>query len=183
VFLSVLFGTVGDRIAARFTEAFADPAFLAATQDPEVLADPANAFVVDQLAGAQETVAAGGTPAIDGTGVLDDSSFLSALDPALAVPFQAGFADAIQLVFWIAAGITVLGLVVVSLLPEVPLRTKSALEEREDARAADALAADEAAAQAPVPGGVPTLDHVDDVAPPARGHQPPARGGQDQARP
>jgi EmrB/QacA subfamily drug resistance transporter len=176
VFLSVLFGTVGDRIAARFAEAFADPAFLAATQDPDVLADPANAFVVDQLAGARETVAAGGTPVIDGTGVLDDSSFLSALDPALAVPFQAGFADAIQLVFWIAAGITVLGLVVVSLLPEVPLRTKSAMEEREDARAADALAAGRAAAQAPVPGAVPTPDRAGDVAPPARGRQ-------DQARP
>ena len=146
VFLSILFGTVGDRIAARFADAFSDPAFVAATQDPEVLADPANAAVVDQLAAAQETIAAGGTPVIDGTGVLDDSSFLSTLDPVLAAPFQTGFADAVQLVFWIAAGITLLGLVVVSLLPEVPLRTKSALEEREDARAAEARAAETGAA-------------------------------------
>ncbi len=137
VFLSILFGTVGDRIAARFADAFTDPAFLAAAQDPAVIADPANAGVLDQLASAQETIAAGGTPVLDGTGVLSDSSFLSALDPALAAPFQAGFADAMQLVFWIAAGITVLGLAVVSLLPELPLRQKSALEEREDAYAAE----------------------------------------------
>ena len=141
VFLSILFGTVGDRIAARFADAFSDPAFLAAIQDPDVLADPANAAVVDQLAAAQETLAAGGTPVLDGTGVLSDSSFISRLDPALAAPFQAGFADAVQLVFWIAAAITVVGLVVISMLPEVPLRTRSALEEREDAAAEESAAA------------------------------------------
>ena len=85
---------------------------------------------------------------LDGTGVLDDSSFLATLDPALAVPFQAGFADAVQLVFWIAAAITVLGLVVVSLLPEVPLRTKSAMEEREDALAEEVRAEEALAGQA-----------------------------------
>ena len=146
VFLSILFGTVGDRIAARFTDAFADPEFLAAIQDPDVLADPANAGVVDQLAAAQETIAAGGTPVLDGTGVLSDSSFISGLDPALAAPFQAGFADAVQLVFWIAAGITVAGLIVISMLPELPLRTKSAMEERED-DAAEHAAAEGAAAE------------------------------------
>ena len=60
--------------------------------------------------------------------------------------------------FWIAAGVTVVGLVILSLLPEVPLRTKSALEEREDdARAADAKAAeaskDAAAAGPAAPAG------------------------------
>jgi EmrB/QacA subfamily drug resistance transporter len=133
VFLSILFGTVGARITEQFALAFDTPAFQAAVADPEVLADPANAAVVDQLAQAQATIAAGGTPTIDGTGVLDDSSFLASLDPVLAAPFQAGFAEALQLVFWIAAGIAVIGLVVLSLLPEVPLRHKSALDEREDA--------------------------------------------------
>jgi EmrB/QacA subfamily drug resistance transporter len=133
VFLSILFGTVGARITEQFALAFDTPAFQAAVADPEVLADPANAAVVDQLAQAQATIAAGGTPTIDGTGVLDDSSFLASLDPVLAAPFQAGFAEALQLVFWIAAGIAVVGLVVLSLLPEVPLRHKSALDEREDA--------------------------------------------------
>jgi EmrB/QacA subfamily drug resistance transporter len=133
VFLSILFGTVGARITEQFALAFDTPAFQAAVTDPEVLADPANAAVVDQLAQAQATIAAGGTPTIDGTGVLDDSSFLASLDPVLAAPFQAGFAEALQLVFWIAAGIAVIGLVVLSLLPEVPLRHKSALDEREDA--------------------------------------------------
>jgi EmrB/QacA subfamily drug resistance transporter len=133
VFLSILFGTVGARITEQFALAFDTRAFQAAVTDPEVLADPANAAVVDQLAQAQATIAAGGTPTIDGTGVLDDSSFLGSLDPVLAAPFQAGFAEALQLVFWIAAGIAVIGLVVLSLLPEVPLRHKSALDEREDA--------------------------------------------------
>lgn len=146
VFLSILFGGVGARIADRFATAFGDPQFQATITDPQVLADPANAKVVDQLAQAQTTIEAGGSPVIDGTGVLDDSSFLSALDPVLAAPFQAGFADAMQLVFWIAAAITVIGLVVVSLLPEVPLRQKSAMEEREDAVAAEAAEAARASA-------------------------------------
>ncbi len=143
VFLSILFGGVGARIADRFTAAFADPQFRSRITDPQVLGDPANAAVVDQLAQAQATIEAGGTPVIDGTGVLDDSSFLSSLDPVLAAPFQAGFADAMQLVFWIAAGITVIGLLVISLLPEIPLRHKSAMEEREDAVAAAAAQAGE----------------------------------------
>jgi len=138
VFLSILFGNVGSRISQEFTTAFSSPQFQAAIADRDVLADPANAVVVDQLAQAQATLAAGGTPVIDGSGVLEDSSFLSALDPVLAAPFRSGFADAMQLVFWIAAGITVLGLLVVSRLPEVPLRQKSAMEEREDAAALEA---------------------------------------------
>jgi EmrB/QacA subfamily drug resistance transporter len=190
VFLSVLFGTVGTRISEQFARAFSTPAFQAAITDEQVLADPANAAVVDQLAQAEAAIAAGGTPLIDGTGVLDDSSFLSLLDPVLAAPFQAGFAEALQLVFWIAAGISVVGLVVLSLLPEVPLRQKSALEEREDARAADQARADEARAdearadQARAdedgePTGVPGPAEV--PGPPAG--PPPGEPAQPQARP
>ncbi|WP_336924067.1 MDR family MFS transporter [Aquipuribacter sp. SD81] len=138
VFLSILFGTVGDRIAARFAGLLPDPAFQAVLQDPQVQADPANAAVLQQLADAQAAAAAGGTPDVAGTGVLDDSSFISALDPALAAPFQAGFADAMQLLCWVAAAVTVVALVVVSLMPEVPLRQQSALEEREAAARATA---------------------------------------------
>ncbi len=112
---------------------------------------------------------------LDGTGILDDSSFLGSLDPTLAAPFQDGFADALQLVFWIAAGMTVLGLVMLSLLPEVPLRTKSAMEEREDdARAAEALAAKDAAASGPAaPAGTTTPAVPEGVS---------AAAGADQAR-
>ncbi|MFC5381371.1 DHA2 family efflux MFS transporter permease subunit [Aquipuribacter nitratireducens] len=170
VFLSILFGTVGDRIAQRFATALADPAFRATLTDPAVLAEPANAEVAQQLADAQAAVAAGGTPAVAGTGVLDDSSFLGRLDPVLAFPFQAGFADAMQLLFWVGAAITVVGVVVVSLLPEEPLRTQSALEEREQA-----LAAERAALAAATP--------VAPVASPDAAEGPDGRLGDDPARP
>lgn len=148
VFLSILFSTVGDRIATAFGRAFSDPEFQAAVADPAVQADPANVTVLKQVAAAQASVDAGGTPILDGTGVLSDSSFISALDPRLAAPFQAGFADAMQTVFWVAAAVTLLGLVVVSLLPELPLREKSAMDEREDAIEAERAAEAEAAANA-----------------------------------
>ena len=140
VFLSILFSTVGARIADAFGRALSDPEFRAALADPAVTADPANAPVLEQVARAQETIAAGGTPVLDGTGVLSDSLFLSVLDPRLAAPFQAGFAEAMQTVFWVAAAVTLLGLVVVSMLPEVPLRERSAMDEREDAIEAERAA-------------------------------------------
>jgi hypothetical protein len=137
VFLSVLFSTVGGKIAGAFADIAPTPAFQAALSDPKVLADPTNASVVHALK-------SGGTLP---RGALDDTSFLSHLDPRLARPFLIGFADSIDLVFLCAAGVLLLGLIVVLFLPEEPLRMVSGIQARQDD--IDKRAADEAATASP----------------------------------
>jgi EmrB/QacA subfamily drug resistance transporter len=132
VFLSILFSTVGGRIAEAFREAAATAPFRAALRDPQVLAEPTNARVA-------ESVTSGGTlPA----GALDDTSFLSRLDDRLARPFLEGFSGAIDLVFLTGAAVLAVAFVIVWLLPEEELRSMSGIDARrrdeEDAAAAAA---------------------------------------------
>ncbi|GLZ37557.1 MFS transporter [Actinokineospora sp. NBRC 105648] len=110
VFLSLLFSTVADNIASAFRTAAATPQFQAALADPAVRANPVNKPVFDALQG-------GG-----GGGVLQDSSFLQTVDPRLALPFQQGFVDSIQLVFLVGAAVMVLAFVVSLFIKEIPLR-------------------------------------------------------------
>ncbi|HEX7187205.1 MAG TPA: MDR family MFS transporter [Actinomycetes bacterium] len=131
VFLSILFSTVGDKILAAFRADAATPAFEAALRDPQVLADPSNAAVVEALR-------AGGTLP---SGALDDTSFLSRLDPRLARPFLEGFAASMDLVFGVAALVLLVGLVVVLFLPEEKLRTVSGIQARHQEAAETAAAA------------------------------------------
>jgi EmrB/QacA subfamily drug resistance transporter len=115
LFLTVLFSTVGDRIADAFRTTVGTPQF------QEALRDPANAEFARQLAGAQ-----GGGSAAVGSGVLEDSSFLTTLDPRLAKPFLVGFSEAMDVAFVIGAVVMVAGFFVMLLLPEVELRSGSA---------------------------------------------------------
>ena len=132
VFLSILFSTVGDKILAAFRADAATPRFQAALRDPQVLADPANAAVVEALR------AAGHLPA----GALDDTSFLSRLDPRLARPFLEGFADSIgPRLPGRRALVLLVGLVVVLFLPEEKLRTVSGIQARHQEAAETAAAA------------------------------------------
>jgi MFS family permease len=112
VFLSILFTLLPQRIQTAFTAAQATPEFQAA-----VRADPAQAQLLAQAG-------QGG-----GAG-LNDSSFLTQLAPPLAHPFKVGFSQAMDSAFLIAALIMLVGLVVISFLPELPLRTGSAAQER-----------------------------------------------------
>ncbi len=150
VFLSVLFSTVGDKIASAFRVAAPTPAFRAALRDPAVLADPNNASVLRSL----KTGAA--LPA----GALDDTSFLSRLDPRLARPFLAGFANSIDLVFLCAAGVLAVAMVVVLFLPEEPLRQVSGIQARQQD-------ADETAAAAAVSLGSSQMVDGETVSSPA----------------
>ncbi|HEU4911101.1 MAG TPA: MDR family MFS transporter [Actinomycetes bacterium] len=136
VFLSVLFSTVGEKILAAFRADAADPAFRAALRDPQVLADPTNASVVESLR------SGGRLPA----GALDDTSFLSALDPRIARPFLEGFAGSMSLVFGVAAAVLLVGLLVVLFLPEEPLRSLSGIQAQQQEAAETAAAAAEVSA-------------------------------------
>ena len=129
VFLSVLFSTVGDNIAAMVQRLASTPAFQAALGDRQVLADPGNAAVARALRD-------GGAP----VGALDDTSFLAHLDPRLARPFLEGFAESMDLVFLIGALVLAVALVVVLFLPEEPLRAVSGIQARADDEARQASA-------------------------------------------
>ncbi|GGM44920.1 MFS transporter [Longimycelium tulufanense] len=131
LFMSILFGVVGDRITAAFRDAIPTQAFQQALHDPTVLANPANKPVLDMLQGGD-----GGGPS------LDDTSFLLHLDERLARPFLEGFSSAMDTVFLTGAVVMVVGFALVWFLKEVPLATKSAVQRvaEENSRAAAPVA-------------------------------------------
>jgi EmrB/QacA subfamily drug resistance transporter len=102
IFLSVLFSTVGGNI---------QDAIEAEAQTPQW----------------QQAAAAGGglDPSVVAK-VQNDSSFIDTLDPVFAHPFKVGFADSMDLVFMLAAGVGVLAFLILLLLPPVELRATSA---------------------------------------------------------
>ncbi|MFG2040282.1 MDR family MFS transporter [Dactylosporangium sp. NPDC048998] len=120
VFLSVLFSILPDKIKNAFTAAQSTQAFQAAAR-----AHP------DQLQGIRQTTGSGTS------GSLNDTSFLEKLDATLSHPFKVGFSDSMTVVFTVAAGIMVVGFLVILFLPEIPLRSMSAAQARaaEDAAA------------------------------------------------
>jgi len=130
VFLSILFTTAPDKIAAAMQKAIPTKDFQAA------LHDPANAAFAKQLAATRQSGGSAGS----GSGVLKDSSFLSSLDPRLAKPFLQGFSDSMDLVFLVGSGVMVFGFLVMWLLPHVELRSGSAYSERGKADAEAAAA-------------------------------------------
>ncbi|SES48549.1 drug resistance transporter, EmrB/QacA subfamily [Pedococcus cremeus] len=137
VFLSILFTTVPDKIAAALQKIAPTPAF------QEALRDPKNAEFAKQL---QAQKAGGGSGATGG--VLKDSSFLNTLDARLAKPFLQGFSDSMDLVFLVGSAVMVVGFVVMLFLPNVELRSGSSYAQRgqDEAQARSEV---EAAAAAP----------------------------------
>jgi len=124
VFLSILFSAAPTKISHAYADAAATPAFRAAAA-----AHP------DQIA------------LVRGGGSLNDTSFLRKISDAIAHPFLSGFASAMDIVFLVAAAVSVLGLICAVAIKEIPLRTLSGIEaSRAEASAAEAEA--EAAAVA-----------------------------------
>ena len=99
IFLSILFSTVGGNITDRFAEVD-DPAVTQALQDPTISA---------QIAGVQ-----------------DDSSVLETLPDAVSQPIRAGFADSMDTVFLMGAGVGVIAFLILLMMPAVELRETSA---------------------------------------------------------
>jgi hypothetical protein len=101
------------------------------------------------------------------SGSLSDTSFLKGLDSAITHPFKVGFSNSIDLIFLIAAGIILIAVVVVSLLPELPLRQMSGVQARQQQ-------ADDAAVALAAAGVEAGREPADDVAGPAtRAGSPP----------
>jgi EmrB/QacA subfamily drug resistance transporter len=112
VFLSILFGTVGDRVTDAFRRAASSPTFRATLADPRVLADPADRALARGLS----------TGAGPGDAVLDDSSFLARLHPVLARPFLEGLSDAMAWAFLAGALAMTVAVAATLFMPEHPLR-------------------------------------------------------------
>jgi MFS family permease len=123
VFLSILFTVLTGKIRAAFTAASGTDAFKQAAA-----AHP------DQVKALQQA----GSGA---TSSLNDTAFINRLAAPLAHPFKVGFADSMRVVFLVAACVMVVGLVLIALLPELPLRQHSAVAAR---AAEDAMAVPEA---------------------------------------
>jgi len=111
VFLSMLFGGVGADITHAFDDA--KPQIAALANDPSFHPTAVDSRV---LAGDRSVFAE----------VQDDSSIIEQMNPVLAHPFKAGFADSISSVFWVSGSLGVLAFGVLLLMPEVELRQQSA---------------------------------------------------------
>ncbi|MEJ7648317.1 MAG: MDR family MFS transporter [Nakamurella sp.] len=126
VFLSMLFSTLGDNIQSRVSTAFNDPTFLAAAA---------------KQAGSEEPAAIQAVVTGFGQQMSSDTSFLQRVDPVLAGPYQQGFVDSMRPVFLAAALVAIAAWLLLLFMKEVPLRTMSALQERQQAEAQAAAAA------------------------------------------
>ncbi len=166
VFLSILFGTVKDRIADAFARATETPAFQSVVSDPAVISSGKNGMVLQALS-------TGDLAHAEAAGIsLDDTSFLQDLHPQIAAPFRIGFSDAINGVMLIAAGILIIAFVVSFFLPSLRLSEKSGLENLFDERAAKA----EAEAEAVLAGESRAVVPNPVVAEPARVRPPKPKG-------
>ncbi|WP_243869115.1 MDR family MFS transporter [Streptomyces liangshanensis] len=108
VFLSIVYSVVGGKISDAFADARGTAAFQAAAKaHPEQL----------------KTL----TEASSGSaGTLNNTSFLSHLDPVLAHPFKVGFTNAVTVAFLVGAVVLVFAFVLAFFIKEVPLRTTAA---------------------------------------------------------
>lgn len=120
VFLSMLFGQLQDRVVGAFEKPEISLGIQEALSDPAVLADPANARIIDLIqAGASGS----------GSELSVDSSFLIGADDRLTAPFRIGFADSSLPIFGIAAVLVLLAFALSWFIKEIPLRAKSASQE------------------------------------------------------
>ncbi|WP_296631158.1 MDR family MFS transporter [Rhodoluna sp.] len=121
VFISILFNQLAETIPAAFKNADVQAGIKAALQDKAVLADPNNADFLKALQS--------GNMGDLVTKLNTDSSFLNHLDPRFARPFLMGFADAGVTVFWSAAIVVAVAVVIAIFIKAPKLRDKSAMQE------------------------------------------------------
>ncbi|HEX7835263.1 MAG TPA: MDR family MFS transporter [Pseudolysinimonas sp.] len=133
ILFSVLFSRIPDTIAAAFKDKGNLADLAAAAQDPEVLADPKNAKILELLQNGQN----GGGASL-GDSLNGDTSFLNSADPRLAAPFLEGFANATVTIYWVSLAVVLVAFLLSFFLKATPLRPRSAIEEAaSDKRDAD----------------------------------------------
>jgi len=140
VFISTLFNNLPDKIANAFKANKTE--FDAAVG--QVLKDQASGKITSDDPNAQFVATltdpnSGGLAAL-GDKINTDSSFLTGLRPGLAKPFLVGFADSAVVVFQWAAAVVAVAFALSWFVKAIPLRSKSASQEKaEDAAAATSM--------------------------------------------
>ncbi|MFI6868765.1 MDR family MFS transporter [Nocardia sp. NPDC050406] len=129
VFLSILFSLLTPNISDELHAAATRPEFQAAVAQGVRSDNPADAALANGLVRQDHSAA---------SEVMKDSSIIQQLDPTLAQPFKAGFADAMDTVFLAASGIAALALVLVAFWKEVPLRLAGGIQARNEAQRKEA---------------------------------------------
>jgi len=135
VFLSILFTHAAHNIPSEYQKAATTPAFRAAAA-----AHP------DQV------------QLLHGGGSINDTSFVQHLDKTLAHPYLVGFSDAMDSVFLVGAFVLIAGVILSSLMKEVPLRMMSGQQARQAAQVGEAPQGADLALSTPTdaqPGAAP----------------------------
>ncbi|WP_182359065.1 MDR family MFS transporter [Tomitella gaofuii] len=123
IFLSILFAQMTPNITERLEAAAHDPQYIAAVQQAATGGDEVNRTFAQGLLD-HDSAAAGK--------VLEDSSLIQQLDPALAAPLAEGFSDAMGQVFLATTGFAALAWVLVLFWKEVPLRAAGGIAAARD---------------------------------------------------
>jgi hypothetical protein len=105
IFLSILFGQIGIQSGQRFAEARQNPEFQAA------LADTDNRSTLEEI----EKIRTG-------EAALDDSSWITQADPVLVRPILDGFTDSLTIIFLLAAGLMLIGLIAAYFVPNKEIK-------------------------------------------------------------
>jgi EmrB/QacA subfamily drug resistance transporter len=126
VFLSILFSTVGDKIAVALKSAAGTPDFQAAAQNPAIAGVKPNS---DFLAAMQAQ--ASGKSSSFFSGVLNDSSVIDRLAKPFGDPFKIGFSQSMDTVFLVGACVVLVAVAVLAFLPHVELRDTSPMAEQQ----------------------------------------------------
>jgi EmrB/QacA subfamily drug resistance transporter len=139
VFLSVLFSTAGGNIAHAYKNAAKSASFQSLTTDPTVTGAANNKPLLSILGGQKLSSSS-----------LNDTAFLKHANKQLAHPFFVGFSNSMDVIFLLAAGVMLIGFLVLLAVEELPLRTMSGIQ----AQQADAQKARDrdAAATSPTSG-------------------------------
>lgn len=100
------------------------------------------AFVAQILPQIEEQFAGGGDSSLDSS-TMDDTSFLTGANPALAEPLLIAFNESTVLVYWVGMYVVLIAFVLSLFFRTPPLRDRSALQEAADDEAMLATAAAE----------------------------------------
>lgn len=118
VFLSILFAQLTPNITGELHSAGTDPDFRRTVVESVHSSNPVDAALSAGLVNGDTTAA---------SEVMRDSSVVQQLNPVLAQPFKAGFADSMSTVFLSVTVMALVGFVMVLFWKEVPLRTGGGL--------------------------------------------------------
>lgn len=117
VFISLLFSSAADRIKTAMTAAASDPTWMATVKSPAVIADPKNKQLFAFLTNG---------PSSDS---LNNTSWLHEANSVLTFPIRQGFAQSIDVVMLVSAGLVAIAFLISFALPKGKLTDPKVVAE------------------------------------------------------